>query len=209
MPAMPLTAQPQTGRLRARLESADVPDLFPFVRERFLAVHDARIVRLLPQQFTLRDQAGQLLAIAGLQSAAATRLFLEHYLDQPVEMAVAACLNRPVDRADIVELGNLAAVGGHTHSLILAMMGHLARSPARYVVFTLTAPVRATFRRMGLPLHTLREAVPERVPQAENWGGYYRMQPVVMLGELAEGMKALAAQPLSARSLANHIDMED
>ncbi|WP_374536450.1 thermostable hemolysin [Chitinimonas taiwanensis] len=202
MPA--LSAYPYSPRpcLQARLESADVPDIFPFVRARFQAVHEARIIRLLPEQFTVRAADGQLLATAGLQSAERGGLFLEHYLNQPVEMAVAQALNRPVARADIVELGNLAAQGGHTHSLILAMMRYLAGTRCRYVVFTLTAPVRATFRRMGLPLTALSEAAAERVPQPENWGAYYQQQPIVMVGDIAAGLAALEANPILARAAA-------
>ncbi|MBL8508191.1 thermostable hemolysin [Chitinimonas sp. JJ19] len=194
--------------LTCGLETADTEDILPFVYARFRAVHDARVIRLLPNQFTLRDAEGLLLAVAGFQTAHGHALFLEHYLDEPVHKAVARQLQRPVSRADIVELGNLAAVGGHTPTLILAMMRYLAASSCRYVVFTLTAQVRATFRRMGLPLIALTEASPDRVPQPETWGAYYDKQPLVMVGDIAAGLAALDANPALAQALAAQPTLE-
>lgn len=179
------------GTLRCQVEPASTPDILPFVQARYQAVHDARIARLLPAQFTLRTAAGELVATAGFRFADAEPLFLEHYLESPVEQAVAEHLHRPVSRSDIVELGNLAAVGGHTHTLILAMMRYLSGTPCRYVTFTLILPVRATFRRMGLPLTTLADARIECVPDPEAWGDYYAMHPKVMVGELSAGLAAL------------------
>ncbi|WP_269530863.1 thermostable hemolysin [Chitinimonas sp. BJYL2] len=179
------------GTLGCQVEPASTPDILPFVQSRYQAVHDARVAKLLPEQFTLRTANGELLATAGFRFAQREPLFLEHYLDSPVEQAVAEHLHRPVSRGDIVELGNLAAVGGHTHTLILAMMRYLSGTPCRYVTFTLTLPVRATFRRMGLPLTTLAEARADCVPDPEAWGDYYALHPKVMVGELAAGLAAL------------------
>ncbi|GAB3244749.1 thermostable hemolysin [Chitinimonas naiadis] len=185
----------KSAELKFGVEPAGTDDILPFVETRYRTVHAAQSIRLLPAQFTVRDANDHLLATAGFQCAGGTALFLEHYLDLPVEQSVADSLRRPVARDEIVEIGNLAAVGGHTHTLILAMMRYLATSNCRYVVFTLTSPVRATFRRMGLPLTALTAATPDRVPQPEVWGAYYAKHPLVMVGEIAAGFAALASLP--------------
>ncbi len=70
-------------------------NIFEFVQRRFALHHGARIQTLLPWQCTLSDEQGTLLASAGLNPASTGPLFLEHYLESPVEQQLAcSCNNR-------------------------------------------------------------------------------------------------------------------
>src|SRR6187402_194533 len=53
---------------------------------------------------------GRPLAVLGYRSAEGGPLFLESYLDRPVEQAVSAAFGMDLTRADIVEIGCLAAL---------------------------------------------------------------------------------------------------
>ena len=166
-----------------------------FVRQRFARHHGANIQQLLPWQCTLRDEQGQLLASAGLNPAGSGPLFLEHYLESPVEQQLAARLQQPVVRDDILEVGNLAAWDGHARLLILALIQYLAEQRYRYVVFTATDQVRALFRALGLKPQYLQTASRERIPHPELWGRYYEHDPQVVAGDIRQGYQQLLQHP--------------
>lgn len=123
-------------------------NIFEFVQRRFALHHGARIQTLLPWQCTLSDEQGTLLASAGLNPASTGPLFLEHYLESPVEQQLACALQQPVLRDDILEVGNLAALDGHARLLILALIQYLVEQRYRYVVFTATDQVRGLFHSL-------------------------------------------------------------
>jgi len=79
-----------------------------FVRDRFRDGWGAEVGELLPWLVGVRDPAGCLTAVAGLRPAATGPLFLEHYLDRPVEEVITARTGAPVAREQIIEMGNLA-----------------------------------------------------------------------------------------------------
>lgn len=95
--------------------------------EAFIAAEFARVYGATLQHFchTLagrRDSAGRWVAALGYSLAGESRLFLEHYLDGPVEAGIGARTDRPVARGSIVEVGNLASAdAGAARALIVAM----------------------------------------------------------------------------------------
>ena len=170
-------------------------NIFEFVQHRFALHHGARIQQLLPWQCTLSDEQGTLLASAGLNPASAGPLFLEHYLESPVEQQLACALQQPVLRDDILEVGNLAALDGRARLLILALIQYLVEQRYRYVVFTATDQVRGLFHSLGLQPHFLQAARRELVPQPENWGRYYDHDPKVVAGDIRQGFQLLQQRP--------------
>ena len=169
--------------------------ILEFVQQRFALHHDARIEQLLPWQCTLSDGQGTLLASAGFKPASAGPLFLEHYLETPVEQQLASALQQPVLRDDILEVGNLAALDGHGRLLILALVQYLVEQRYRYVAFTATDQVRALFRSLGLQPHFLQSARRDLVPQPERWGRYYDHDPKVAAGDIRQGYQLLQQRP--------------
>ena len=92
-------------------------ELEAYVRERFAAKHGAEIRTFMPTLVSFRDRQGDLRGVAGLRGAEESRLYLEPYLDRPIERVLTECLSaQPVDRGgsrvvrrdEIVEVGNLA-----------------------------------------------------------------------------------------------------
>ena len=180
-----------------RLDVHLQPDerILEFVQQRFALHHDARIEQLLPWQCTLSDEQGTLLACAGFIPASDGPLFLEHYLETPVEQQLASALQQPVLRDDILEVGNLAALDGHGRLLILALVQYLVEQRYRYVAFTATDQVRALFRSLGLQPHFLQSARRDLVPQPERWGRYYDHDPKVVAGDIRQGYQLLQQRP--------------
>lgn len=200
-PSFP-AARRAPARLQLQLESTPGEAVRQFVRARFAEAHHAEVQQLLPEQLVLRAADGRLLACAGLRQAGLEPLFLEHYLDRPIEQQIASQLRQPVARKEILEIGNLAALPGQARWLILAMTRYLARREFRFVAFTATDQVRAAFAHLGLAPLRLAVAERARVPDPQRWGAYYQHSPEVMMGDIRQGLAHLNRVPLLARWLA-------
>jgi hypothetical protein len=85
-----------------------------FVREAFRLAYGADVRHFMPSLMTLRNDEGTLLAALGLRCAGDAPLFLEQYLDRPIESVLAEAAAVPVDRIRLTEVGNFAvgAAGG-------------------------------------------------------------------------------------------------
>ena len=161
-----------------------------FIRDRFAAHYQADVRHFMPCLFGLEADDGSLHGAVGCRSAATQALFLEHYLDEPIEDLIAARVGTTVDRTDVVEVGNLAARGaGMSRLLIVALTRLLATEGVRWVGFTGTPALINSFRRLGIALHGLAPADPRRLGvdrdqwRAE-WGSYYDAGPQVMVAEV-------------------------
>lgn len=189
-PAMPVITTALVGR-----GDSDRAEVEAFIRERFAAEFGATLYHFLPLLLTLRSSDGKLLAAAGLAPAGDGPLFLEQYLDGPIEQVLAERLSLSLPRQAMVEVGNLAAAcAGGARLLIAAMTHHLHQQGYSYVVFTGTRTLRNAFRRLGLlPLAVARADADKMGAHAADWGRYYAEQPQVMAGPIALGERLLAA----------------
>jgi hypothetical protein len=132
-------------------------------------------------------------AALGYRWASNGTLYLEAYLDDPVEVVASRALDRLVLREDIVELGNLAAANGMAMVQLWGRAANDLGSSSQIAVATLTASVRAMFARIRLPIVELACATPCAVgAEAGQWGSYYRNDPRVCAGIIAEGQEALS-----------------
>lgn len=169
---------------------ADRPQTEQFIHDCFRDAHGANITHFMPRLFELQTQRGELVAAFGVRCAGDEPLFLESYLDQPVEQALERELKTPLQREKIVEVGNLAAIyPGAARWLIVALTIKLYQSGFEWVVFTGTKELRNGFRRLGLHPVMLGPADIGRLPEAEraNWGSYYDNNPAVMAGNIRYG----------------------
>lgn len=161
-----------------------------FIRDCFAAGHDAQISQFLPRLFQLETRRGELAAAFGMRCAKDQPLFLEHYLDRPIELELATMLDHVPSRDKIVEIGNLAAaLPGAVRWLIVALTVRLFQEDYEWVAFTGTKELRNGFRRLGLRPITLRAADITRLDETEHhkWGSYYTNRPLVMAGNIGYG----------------------
>jgi hypothetical protein len=142
-----------------------------------------------------RTDNEQLSSVVGLRPGTERPLFLEQYLDSPLEQAIANASGQQVPRSNLMEIGNLASSfrsGNQVMFILLTAM--LARAGYEWVVFTATAQVRALLARLDFHPVTLCEANPAMlVNKSQVWGSYYQSQPMVQAGSTREGMAALLA----------------
>lgn len=135
------------------------------------------------------DEQGPV-AAAGFRPAWQGPLFLERYLDAPVEQLLSPAPARDT----IVEVGHLVARrAGEGRRLILQLGPLLAAQGYRWVVSTLTEELRLLFLRLGVAPLALGVADPQRLGDAAaDWGRYYEHHPVVLAGSLDAALQALA-----------------
>ncbi|WP_296230341.1 thermostable hemolysin [uncultured Pseudomonas sp.] len=165
-----------------------------FVCQRFELQHGARIRHFMPCLFGLENQAGQLLGAVGVRSGNSGPLFLERYLDEPIQSAIGARLGNSVPgRGELVEVGNLAADSpGAARLLIVALTDLLVALGFRWVTFTGTPTLLNSFQRLGLTPIALGEADPARMgDELADWGSYYDNRPLVMAGDIHGGHQRL------------------
>ncbi|KPL68466.1 hypothetical protein SZ64_10310 [Erythrobacter sp. SG61-1L] len=133
-------------------------------------------------------------AVLGYRRADEGRLFLEAYLDRPVEACLAVAMGVKVTRAEIVEIGNFAASNAIAMIELWGVAANDLASGGEIAVATLTAPLRQIFARIGVPIVELASARPGALgPAAAEWGRYYETDPWVCAGMIRDGQDAISA----------------
>lgn len=176
----------QEGAARAEAEA--------LIARTFANRYGARIRQFMPQLMGLRSAGGELIAACGLRPATTAPLFLETYLDAPLEAQLRGRLGFDLPRAVIVEVGNLAvARDGYAPRLIAELTAHLERSSWQWVAFTAVPVLRNAFLRLGIPLLPIAPAPCSRLTPAErkDWGTYYDVRPQVMAVSVSDAHAAL------------------
>lgn len=164
-----------------------------FISQRFAESFGSRVDSFMPRLFSLRNEHGDLCGAFGLRSAS-RKLFLEQYLDLPIEKAIAVRLGCAVERQCIVEVGHFSGTfPGAVRAMICLLTERLYREGYSWVSFTGTSSLRNAFGRMGLAPLDLLAADIERLPADERaaWGSYYEHAPHVLVGNIKEGYGAL------------------
>jgi hypothetical protein len=165
-----------------------------FVSSCFKQQYGAEVRHFMPLLMSLSGQHGELKAVLGFRYADLNPLFLENYLDRPVEQVLATKLKRPVNRSHLVEVGNLAVnVAGGGRWLITALTAYLSTTGCEWALFTIGPVLSNAFTRLGLQLIDLAPAQRESLPLGEqaHWGSYYEQKPRVMAGNIAQGHAVL------------------
>jgi hypothetical protein len=170
------------------------------ITRKFERAYGAHLTHFLPNLLRL-NVADELGAVAGIRTARKDSLFLEQYLDRPVEQAVAARFMTPVDRDQVVEVGNLAAiVPGHAYTLFAVLATVLSHAGYRWVACTATPQVAAMLERLNFSAQTICRADPALLDGGpDDWGTYYSSRPRVMAGDVQLAAEQAAANPKIAR----------
>ncbi len=166
-------------------QSSARPAIERSIARTFQRVYGAQPSYFLPRLLRL-CVAGKLGAVAGIRPAMCSDLFLEQYLEQPIQQAVARAFGTPVDRAQIVEIGNLAAsIPGLGYTLFAVLATVLSRAEYRWVACTATPQVESMLSRMNFSSRRLCNADPSRLRDGvATWGDYYASAPKVIVGDV-------------------------
>lgn len=167
------------------LETTGRERLEQFISARFSRAHGAEIEQFMPHLIGLEDEQGAPRGALGYRGAALEPLYLERYLDCPIEQAIG----RGVLRQQVVEVGNLAGAGCRATLYLARRLPRLLLDHGfEWITFTATRQVRDLLQQLRAPLLDLGPADPTRLgTSAVHWGSYYRNEPRVMAGWLPAG----------------------
>lgn len=161
-----------------------------FVRQTFRRTYGAEIRSFMPHYVRVLDHYGNYKAVIGCRDAGDEKLYLENYMDEPIEKTISRYMGMPVCRSEVVEVGNLAeATPGDARMAIIGATAYLYSAGYRWVVFTGVGRLRNAFRRLGLNPKELMEADENLLSkeERESWGSYYTGGAVICFGEIKEG----------------------
>jgi hypothetical protein len=165
-----------------------------FVEETYARVYGGRVHRHYSTLMSVQDRSGRIYAVVGFRLASEGALFLEQYLSEPVEGAIASSFGDDCPaRATIAEIGNLASDGrGSTLFLFGALASHLRNLGGQYAVATATQELRGIFTKVGIDTVALGRADASRLPDGgRTWGSYYATDPVVLAGSIGRSLAPL------------------
>lgn len=196
-PAVAASRAPRHGAFHVeqlRAGDAGRAGLESFIANSFMDTYGAEVSHFCEVLLGCRDDHGNWIAALGFTFAAGGSTFLEQYLDAPLEAAIGERVGHLVERADIVEVGNLASTHpGAARALIVSTTRLLHGLGLRWVAFTATVSLLNSFTRLRLQPQVLAAADPGRLADAGRcWGSYYETQPKVMFGDIRYGYGQLA-----------------
>jgi len=176
------------------LESPRRSEAEHFIRQVFCRHHGAFVRSFAPNLLLLEEQR-RVIAAAGWRGANEEPLFLERYLDEPIDVLMERLTGLRLPRERLVEVGHLASnKPGGSVQVILSLARHLGQSGYEWVVFTATGELVRIFTKLGLPLLALAKADPARLgEQARDWGSYYDTRPVVVAGRIRLALDRIGA----------------
>lgn len=131
-------------------------------------------------------QDGKILAAMGLRPADSGPLFLEQYLNDPIESYISDHDEHVNLRACIVEVGSLAtATTGIGRQIIPLFIQTVCHMNYCWAVLSATDRLVHIFNQMGLQPSKIAKCDPTRLHTSRHlWGSYYTHNPHVLMGNL-------------------------
>lgn len=157
------------------------------VRSGFGHHFDACIEGFMPDLAVYRHVSGAV-GVIGIRGASDDLLFLERYVDQPIESVVSDAVQRPIPRREIVEVGQFIVDDKAIVSAFFRDLVPFLRSRGyEWVCFTATNRIRALLSKIGFSGKPVAMATQDKVGNdAMNWGTYYQFEPCVIVGKLSD-----------------------
>jgi len=107
------------------------------IRATYVRAYGATIDSFMPKIMRVSNASGHYRAVMGFRLAGEERLFLENYLDDPIEDVISRYLGKPVNRSEIIEVGNLAeAEPGDARMALIGGTAYMWSLGCRWLVFT-------------------------------------------------------------------------
>lgn len=168
-----------------------------YIARQFQQVYGANLHHFMPWLLSY-GSGGRTQGVLGLRRAAHEPLFLEQYLDNPVETQLSAAVGAPVARADIVEIGNLVATARGGSRLLFLMLAELfAAADLTWAIFTATPEVHHLLQKLTDNQKFLCHADGSRLgPALADWGSYYTTEPAVIAINVRAERQRLLERPL-------------
>ena len=157
-----------------------------FAHRAYNDTYGANIKSYSNEFLTLYSRDKGVLSCLGINDTSIKPLFLEQYLDGPVEVLLEKITGKRVNRESIVEVGTLAVTSqGMCRLMMSALAGLMAGRGKSYLVFTAVRTIRNTLRRLGVPFTIISKASKTKLTNSTNdWGRYYKSDPEVIVVDL-------------------------
>jgi len=175
-------------------------DVEALIRRVYALRYRAVVLDFTPTLVSLRREAG-VVAAAGYRLASQQTLFLERYLDAPIESLLGAHAAPMPRREQVFEVGHLAAArAGAGRDLIVRLCEHLIDQGCEWVVATVTQELDQLFVRAGVEPIRLASANADALGGAAGaWGSYYEHSPTVLAAHLPSALSRLARARAAVR----------
>ncbi len=164
-----------TANCRAEVEA--------FIAAVFKSAYAADIRHFMPELVALRDAHGVLLGAFGMRNAATEPLFLEQYIDEPIEQLFSRHFACAIQRHEITCIGNLAVANPrHAGLLITYIIRHTLDIGLQWAVATAHHRLQNGLIKGGCDTYPLAIADPAKLPLEEQtkWGRYYDRIPQIV-----------------------------
>lgn len=161
----------------------DRREIEQFIHDVFAQTYGADVQNFMPHLVSLRDENGELVAAFGLRKAAESPLFLEQYLDMPVELLLSKRFNKTITRNEITEIGNLAVSNPRNAGVLIAhVIQHSLDIGVEWAVATAHHSLQNGLIKGGRDVFALQAADPAKLDPRElaSWGSYYSNLPQVV-----------------------------
>lgn len=170
--------------------SPERKDVEQFIHDVFADSYHANVQHFMPQLISLRDENQQLVAAFGMRKADQEPLFLERYLDEPIEVVISSRFNRVITRHEITEIGNLAVANPRNAGVLIAhVIKHSLDVKVAWCVATAHHTLQNGLIKGGRDVYALQSANKARLTAIEQatWGRYYdQLSQVVAIRGVAE-----------------------
>ena len=159
-----------------------------FIKGVFKQHYNAQVSSFLPQLFAISDEKGDTKSVLGVRNAQCESLYLERYLDQPIDTLIEQTVQQPVSRMQVVEIGNLASLNSaNCKALFSFITQHLQDQNIKWITCTGTSVLRLVFRRLSIKALPIHQADQNLLGDEQyEWGSYYDNDPQVMLINVQE-----------------------
>ena len=167
----------------SNIGAADRHEVEQFIHDVFAQTYGANVQHFMPNLVALRDEHGELVAAFGLRKASASPLFLEQYLDVPIEKLLSDRFGTNISRTQITEIGNLAVSNPRNAGVLIAhVIQHSLDLGIEWGVATAHHSLQNGLIKGGRDVYALQAADPQRIDALEraSWGSYYKNMPQVV-----------------------------
>jgi hypothetical protein len=176
----------QVSDISAHVVSVNSPyraEVEAFIKAVFKQSYGANLTSFMPKLVALRDANGVLMAAFGLQSALGNALFLEQYIDIPIEQLISERLHRHIARKEITSIGNLAVANPRNAGILIShVIQHCLDLGIKWCVATAHHSLQNGLIKSGRDVYALASADPAKLPNEElqHWGSYYQHMPQIV-----------------------------
>ncbi len=174
-----------------------------FISSTYKSVFNATLKCFLPNLVAATLSNGEIRSAFGYCDASQDRLFLESYLDGPIESLLSQKAGQCVPRNKIVEVGNLSIdKNANSVSTIRDIACYLQKLGYEWIVCTATRYLRVLFLKSGSrPISIARASISRVSADGTDWGNYYLTVPEILGGNIEKSILMIEQNIASSRNL--------